>query len=142
MQRWGANYWEDFFRHKIVWKRIGSILRFSFDTSGSLTLDSTCFAVGSNIKYLVGILNSKFGKYLMKDAPKTGTGDLLISVQAIEPLLIPIPNSTDLKKVEDIIDIILNDNPISIEDYELQINQIIYSQIGLSKDEIDFIEFQ
>ena len=78
----------------------------------------------------------------MKDAPKTGTGDLLISVQAIEPLLIPIPNSTDLKKVEDIIDIILNDNPISIEDYELQINQIIYSQIGLSKDEIDFIEFQ
>ena len=29
------------------------------------------------------------GHYILKDAPKTGTGDLLISVQAVEPLLIP-----------------------------------------------------
>ncbi|MEL5903526.1 Eco57I restriction-modification methylase domain-containing protein [Elizabethkingia anophelis subsp. anophelis] len=135
-------YWEDFFRHKIVWKRIGSILRFSFDRSGSLALDSTCFAVGNHIKYLVAILNSKFGKYLMKESPKTGTGDLLISVQAIEPLLIPIPNSQDLKNIEDLMDMILNDNSISIENCEFQINQIIYSQIGLTKDEIDFIESQ
>ncbi|AMR43103.1 hypothetical protein CMT48_03530 [Elizabethkingia anophelis] len=133
---------EDFFRHKIVWKRIGSILRFSFDRSGSLALDSTCFAVGNHIKYLVAILNSKFGKYLMKESPKTGTGDLLISVQAIEPLLIPIPNSQDLKNIEDLMDMILNDNSISIENCEFQINQIIYSQIGLTKDEIDFIESQ
>ncbi|MDV3996912.1 restriction endonuclease [Elizabethkingia anophelis] len=135
-------YWEDFFRHKIVWKRIGSILRFSFDRSGSLALDSTCFAVGNHIKYLVAILNSKFGKYLMKESPKTGTGDLLISVQAIEALLIPIPNSQDLKNIEDLMDMILNDNSISIENCEFQINQIIYSQIGLTKDEIDFIESQ
>ncbi|MCT3635012.1 restriction endonuclease [Elizabethkingia anophelis] len=135
-------YMEDFFRHKIVWKRIGSILRFSFDRSGSLALDSTCFAVGNHIKYLVAILNSKFGKYLMKESPKTGTGDLLISVQAIEPLLIPIPNSQDLKNIEDLMDMILNDNSISIENCEFQINQIIYSQIGLTKDEIDFIESQ
>lgn len=29
------------------------------------------------------------GHYLLKDSRKTGTGDLLISVQAIEPLRIP-----------------------------------------------------
>ena len=29
------------------------------------------------------------GHYLLKDAPKTGTGDLLISVQAVEPLKMP-----------------------------------------------------
>ncbi|EPL7678635.1 hypothetical protein [Elizabethkingia anophelis] len=78
----------------------------------------------------------------MKESPKTGTGDLLISVQAIEPLLIPIPNSQDLKNIEDLMDMILNDNSISIENCEFQINQIIYSQIGLTKDEIDFIESQ
>lgn len=27
MQRWGAKYWEDFNKPKIVWKRVGSILR-------------------------------------------------------------------------------------------------------------------
>lgn len=35
------------------------------------------------------------GHYLLKDAPKTGTGDLLISVQAIEPLRIPIISETE-----------------------------------------------
>lgn len=30
------------------------------------------------------------GHYLLKDAPKTGTGDLLISVQAVEPIKVPI----------------------------------------------------
>lgn len=29
------------------------------------------------------------GHYLLKDAPKTGTGDLLISVQVIEPIKMP-----------------------------------------------------
>ena len=29
------------------------------------------------------------GHYLLKDAPKTGTGDLLISVQAIDPIRVP-----------------------------------------------------
>ncbi|MGV4511184.1 Eco57I restriction-modification methylase domain-containing protein, partial [Ornithobacterium rhinotracheale] len=31
LQRWGANYWEDFYKQKIVWKRVGSKIRFSFD---------------------------------------------------------------------------------------------------------------
>ena len=33
------------------------------------------------------------GLYMLKDAPCTGTGDLLISVQAVEPLRIPITNN-------------------------------------------------
>ncbi|WP_431612572.1 hypothetical protein, partial [Chryseobacterium sp. 'Rf worker isolate 10'] len=28
------SYWEDFSKHKMVWKRVGSILRFSYDDSG------------------------------------------------------------------------------------------------------------
>ncbi len=75
--------------HKIVWKRVGSILRFSYDEHQFLTLDSTCFAVGKCIEYICCILNSSMGRYLLKDSPQTGTGDLLISVQAIEPLMLP-----------------------------------------------------
>jgi len=65
---------------KIIWKRVGSILRFCYDEKKHLVLDSTCFATGKNLKYLLGMLNSKFGNYLLQDSPKTGTGDLLISV--------------------------------------------------------------
>ena len=77
-------------RPKIIWKRIGSILRFSYDTTGNLGLDSTCFATGQHMAYLCCILNSLMGHYMFKDSPKTGTGDLLVSVQAIEPILIPM----------------------------------------------------
>ena len=42
------------------------------------------------------------GHYLLKDAPKTGTGDLLVSVQAIEPIQIPqvgLETNSDFKKL-------------------------------------------
>ena len=117
LQRWGAQYWDFLSLHKIVWKRVGSILRFSYDENQFLTLDSTCFAVGKNIEYICCVLNSPMGHYLLKDAPQTGTGDLLISVQAIEPLMLPL---------------------ISEEDDSLFVswlNQLIHSQDGTSLEQ-------
>ena len=86
-------YLDDFNKPKIIWKRIGSILRFSYDDKGYFGLDSTCFASGTQLAYLTCVLNSKIGHYLLKDSPCTGTGDLLVSVQAIEPLKIPMVQS-------------------------------------------------
>ena len=53
-------YLEDFFKPKIIWKRVGSIIRFAYDTHGILGLDSTCFAVGSHIPYLCCVLNHRW----------------------------------------------------------------------------------
>ena len=78
------SYWEDFSKPKMLWKRVGSILRFCYNDNETLGLDSTCFATGENIEFICCVLNSPMGHYLLKDAPKTGTGDLLVSVQAIE----------------------------------------------------------
>ena len=83
------SYWEDFSKPKILWKRVGSILRFCYNDNEALGLDSTCFAIGNNIEFVCCVLNTPMGHYLLKDAPKTGTGDLLISVQAVEPLKMP-----------------------------------------------------
>jgi len=81
-------YYEEFEKDSIIWKRVGSILRFSH-CKNYYGLDSTCILTGEGVKYLLCFLNSKMGHYLLKDSPKTGTGDLLVSVQAIEPLKIP-----------------------------------------------------
>ncbi|UWX66205.1 Eco57I restriction-modification methylase domain-containing protein [Empedobacter stercoris] len=134
-------YMEDFFRPKMVWKRVGSLLRFSYDETGALALDSACFATGQHIKYLVGILNSSLGKYLMKDAPKTGTGDLLISVQAIEPLVIPIPNDETNKEIENIVDnlVLTKNNILNINELEDQLNRIIYLLFNFTDEEMVFI---
>ena len=129
------SYWDDFLRPKIIWKRIGSILRFSYDTSGYFGLDSTCFATGRHIGYLCCILNSLMGCYMLKDSPKTGTGDLLISVQAIEPIM--IPQNNDLEYLfEELLKEIIERNS---KNAEQEINRLVFKLYNLSPAEIDYI---
>jgi hypothetical protein len=138
LQRWGANYWEDFYKQKIVWKRVGSIIRFCIDTENCVTLDSTCFATGRDLKYLVGILNSKLGNYMLQNSPKTGTGDLIISVQAVEPIKIPYSNDKKKILISNIVDKLTIDESNIL--YSNELNSAIYEAYGLCKDEIEFIE--
>lgn len=128
---------QEFLKPKIIWKRIGSKLRFCYDDSGCFALDSTCIATGENIKYLTCFLNSKIGNYLLQSSPKTGTGDLLISVQALQPLLVPKP-TTELNKIfEDLLD-----GQIKGETNEAEINFQFYRLFNLTPEEISFIENQ
>ena len=137
MQRWGAKYWEDFSKPKIIWKRIGSILRFSYDNMEHLGLDSTCFATGVNIEFVCCVLNSQMGHYLLKDSPKTGTGDLLISVQAIEPIRIPhIDWETNMNFKKLLMDLI-KDNSLAKEQ---EISRKVFELYDLSPNEQSYIE--
>ena len=98
----------DFKLEKVIWKRIGSIMRFSYSDEEIYCLDSTCIATGEKIKYLTAVLNSKAGLYqLFKTSPQTGTGDQIISVQALEPLLVHYPTDEIEEKFNRLVDIIL-----------------------------------
>ena len=128
--------WDDFYKQKIIWKRIGSILRFSYDNKGCLGLDSTCFATGKHIEYLCCVLNSYMGHYLLKDSPKTGTGDLLVSVQAIEPIRIPYSEQYE----ERLFSLLEQQCTTPSEEIEKEINNIVFAMYGLSQEEIRYIE--
>ena len=134
-------YMNDFSDQKIIWKRIGSKLRFSFDDTGIYCLDSTCFAIGSGIPYLVCVLNTSMGNYLLKDSPKTGTGDLIISVQALEPIKIPIPSENEQKEYEIILQSILKciRNGEDYSSYEQQLESMVFDSYGLSESEREFV---
>ena len=130
-------YLEDFNKPKILWKRIGSILRFCYNENGALGLDSTCFATGRNIEYICCILNSPMGHYMLKGSPKTGTGDLLISVQAIGPIKVPpIPDELGIRFKS----LIVNICHITSDDHEKQINKTIYDLYNLSTEERKYID--
>lgn len=128
-------YLDDFSRPKIIWKRVGSIIRFSYDEKGVFGLDSTCFATGKHISYLCCVLNSSMGHYLLNGAPRTGTGDLLISVQAVEPVKVPVIDDSD-ESFSDLVRRFIT-NPSSELDYE--IDNIIFDLYGLSPDEREYI---
>ena len=127
-------YMDDFNKPKILWKRVGSILRFSYDDTRKLGLDSTCFATGTDIAYICCVLNSPMGHFLLKDAPKTGTGDLLISVQAVEPIKIPQLEDTTIFTT------FLQQYLAGNIDIENEINSNIYELYKLSREEIEYIE--
>ena len=128
---------EDFSKPKMLWKRVGSILRFCYNDNETLGLDSTCFATGENIEFICCVLNSPMGHYLLKDAPKTGTGDLLVSVQAIEPIQIPqvgLETNSEFKKLLE--PLIKTDSPSN----EKEISRKVLKLYDLSLDEQSYIE--
>ena len=121
----------------MLWKRVGSILRFCYDDNDTLGLDSTCFATGDNIEFVCCVLNSPIGHYLLKDSPKTGTGDLLVSVQAIEPIRIPyVGFEINLKFKNILMGLVKGDSLVKEE----EINRKVYELYDLSLDEQSYIE--
>jgi adenine-specific DNA-methyltransferase len=136
-------YWAEFEKPKLIWKRIGSRLRFSYDESGTYTLDSTCIATGKYLKYLVGVLNSKLiENELNRFAPKTGTGDLIISVQALSPLQIPIPTPEQETKMNELVDAIIvqKQKGENTADNEKLIDIMVYELYHITEDEQKIIE--
>jgi len=137
-------YWKEFEKPKIVWKRVGSVIRFSYDETGMYCLDSTCFAVGDDLKYIVGYLNSTLSKKeLLRNSPQTGTGDVITSVQALEPHL--IPKSSLLQKVsiinlvDECINMLKHDEFADISIHEKKIDNIISEILELTIEEKEYL---
>ena len=128
------SYWDEFSKPKIIWKRVGSIIRFSYDATGILGLDSTCFATGEYVQYICCVLNSPMGHYLLNSAPRTGTGDLLISVQAVEPLRFPLISDNQKLIFQELLDMAILGKQVDME-----INRLIFDLYGLSDEERVYI---
>jgi hypothetical protein len=143
LQRCAATYREEFSKEKVIWKRIGSRLRFSYSDSEIYCLDSTCIATGEKIKYLTALLNSKLCNYqLFESAPKTGMGDLIISVQALEPLLVYYPTDKEQEQIEELVDKILSlkQHHQDTTALEREIDVLVFKLYELSYDEVKVID--
>ena len=150
-------YLHEFKKEKVIWKRIGSIMRFAYSDEEIYCLDSTCIATGEKIKFLTAVLNSKAGLYqLFKTSPQTGTGDQIISVQALEPLLVPYPDDATEAVFNKLVDYILFvrkvKEPIfesqSNEDLSSRFEEIIdmmvyelYFEVEMKDKELDVLQF-
>ncbi|MFR0584987.1 TaqI-like C-terminal specificity domain-containing protein [Lactobacillus porci] len=135
------SYWDDFNKPKMIWKRIGSKLRFCLDTQGFYCLDSTCIATGSCISFLVALLNTTMGNYLLKDSPKTGTGDLIVSVQALLPIKVPRLSQKDQKEYESLLASIIEciNNDQDYKSYERKLESLAFQMYGLTDTEKEYV---
>jgi hypothetical protein len=67
LQRWGANYWEDFSKQKIMYPNMTKFLPFYLDNQGFYQNDKSFMIVGQNIAFLAAFLNSSLFKYCYID---------------------------------------------------------------------------
>ena len=125
MQRWGAKYWEDFNKPKVVWARlmrlsqsdINAFPRFSVVPSNVLVVDSLCFFTGSNIEQICSELNSEYACWFFFNSVATlDNGGFQMRQQFIEN--IPLPKINQITK---------------------DIDTTIYNAFGFTSEEILFI---
>lgn len=111
------SYWEDFFRQKLVWTPVNSEYRFTLVDKDIFLLNSIFMIVGTDIKFLCYILNSKlFVFYLQlilnKDTYNYGSKDIFNNIfisrnsilkKEIYKIIknIDTPNERTLREIDD-----------------------------------------
>ena len=128
LQRWGANYWNDFSKQKIVWSDIATEPTFAVVESG-IYFNNTCYMLCDAPTYLVGILNSKLiGWYFGKIATALGNSSRYFK-QFVE--LLPIVENITPEQSA-----LLND----ASTYNVTaINKVVCELYGLTPEETLFI---
>ncbi|EAJ2471255.1 class I SAM-dependent DNA methyltransferase [Campylobacter coli] len=147
LQRWGANYYQEFEREKIVWASVGYI-EHSFIPKDMLLQDTNYFFSTSN-RYLLGILNSKPITYYLADiqTPLGNTGAFRNYKYNIEKLPIPKINSKNEKLANELINLVdeilkakEQDKNVNTQELENKINSLVYKLYNLTEEEIKIIE--
>ncbi|MPN05854.1 hypothetical protein SDC9_153108 [bioreactor metagenome] len=124
------------------------MLRFGYDVNNIYAQDSACIMTGSNLKFLCAYINSTLGNQLLfNKAPKTGTGDVIVSVQALDPLPVPPRTAKNIQVIDEIevlfIQILTHKERDSNSDVSLlekQIDQLVYQLYDLTSEEIGIVE--
>ena len=127
MQRWGANYWEDFDKPKIIFQEIVQESQFMLDLDTHYMCNDTCrIIVGRNLEFLLRILNSELFFYSVKTFyGGGGLGDH--GVRMKHTFFCNFPCIPYVKELEE-------------KSGQAEIESFIYGQYGLSTEEIEYIK--
>ncbi|MGK6352234.1 TaqI-like C-terminal specificity domain-containing protein [Parapedobacter sp. DT-150] len=133
------NYWEDFYRQKIVWGEISDNANFALDDNDKYFVNNKCYLLtGPKLEYLVSFLNSRLAEYLFsKIATTTGVGTLQWSKFTIEQLPVPVIEEGPEQEFIQLLPQLIEG---SID--KTKIDTLVYEVCGLTVEEIKFIEAQ
>ena len=133
--------WDDFSQPKIVWKREATAPNFCLDYSGRAIMDTTCCMTGQHLKYLLGVLNSKLGYYMLRDSPHLSNGEVHINTLTLEAMKIPIPNVKIESEMISLVNKRTSDAYQSeYKEIDEKINQFVYDLYGLDAEEREYID--
>ncbi len=152
LQRWAANYYQDFEKEKIVYPETSQGAYFNYENSG-IFLEKTAFMIVSdayNLKLLTALLNSKLITFYFKNfcgGCILGKSGYQYNKHALEK--IPIPKITHKNqeladKITDCAKQILvlkeKDPKANTQRSEKEIDALVYQLYNLTDEEIKIIE--
>ena len=127
---------EDFYRckNKIIYKFIGKKLCFSVEKKGILTLNSAnliCFENNINLNFISAVLNSRITQLYFDESYNTHK----VLKKHIQSFYIPIFPNNIVNKINNLVETSIP--PLS---YNEAVEDIIYSQLNLSIDEVKYLK--
>ena len=154
----GENWWNlracafyaEFDKEKIVWQEMAKEGKFLIDKNKYYSLDTTRILTGEHLKYLLGILNSKFFLFSFKNYYAGGhLGAKGVRFKSEFMKNFPIPPITDANqhiatKIEEFVDQIIDAkqaNPnADTSSLENEIDKLMYELYNLTSEEVCIVE--
>ncbi|EAL9275790.1 class I SAM-dependent DNA methyltransferase [Campylobacter coli] len=151
LQRWGANYYQEFEKEKIVYSEIVRKPQFYLDVNLNFYAEATSFILtGENLKYLIAFLNNDFVAFIFKTfyaGGNLGENGFRYKKAFLEKLPIPKINSKNQKLADELINLVdeilkakEQDKNANTQELENKINSLVYKLYNLTDDEIKIIE--
>ena len=145
LQRWGANYWEEFEKEKIIFQEIVQEPCFILDEEDKyFCLDTARVITGENLKYLLCVFNSNLFFYAVKQfygGGGLGATGVRMKHTFFEnfslPKLSAVENNTWINLANQILESKQMNTPTLL--IENEINRLVYDIYGLTEKEIELI---
>jgi len=143
------DYLREFEKEKVVWQRITQEPRFAFVPEGIYCEATTHFLTGRNLKYFLGVFNSKFFEFAFYKYYMGGgiEGEIKGNFIGKFPLPPITPSNQSLvSQIENLVDEIIKakkqDKNADTTQWEREIDELVYKLYDLTEDEIKIIEEQ
>ena len=139
MQRWGAKYWEDFSKPKIMYPNMTKYIPFYFDEKNFLQNDKSFMITGKHIAYLTAFLNSSIFKFCFLDKfPELQGGTRELRKIFFDKIPVLEIGDEENIKFQSLITEIQNEYK---REKAIQIDKRLFELYGLTKEECEIIGF-
>jgi adenine-specific DNA-methyltransferase len=148
LQRYGANFWENFTKPKIVWIEISDRANYALDEKGMFLTNSAYFLTSKDnkvsLKYLLAVLNSKVADfYFSLKTARIAGGRMRYTKQYVEQIPIPEVQKDKQQNFISLVDQILNNKKSNAHanktTLENRIDELVFKLYDLTYEEVKVI---
>ena len=135
LQRWGANYWEEFEKPKIIYPNMTKYMPFFYDELGMYTNQKCFILTGRHLHYLIAFLNSSIFKICYRESfPELQGGTRELSKIFFENILIPVLPEVQMHDFETLVDDLIQGKDYS----DTRLEEALRLALGLTPEEKDY----